>query len=234
MTNAEIFIDKYKQLEEVVRITYKLKDSDSISYYLSSKSEYKRFQDEIKYCQDVRNLLNHKKKIKDTFAVEPNQQMIDFIDNLIEKIKKRLKCSDIWIPYTTVYWQPMSVNVKDAMLTMKKNMFTHTPILEGKRVIGVFDENSIFTYLTTEEIIEVDDVLTFEDIKDHISLFDREMETFVFVKATTYVEELEKKIQEEFQKNKRVGMAFVTDNGRKDGVLQGIITPWDIIAHQGI
>ena len=51
MTNAEIFIEKYKQLEEVVRSTYNLKNSDSISFYLSNQNIYQRYGDEIKYCQ---------------------------------------------------------------------------------------------------------------------------------------------------------------------------------------
>ena len=80
MTNADIFIDKYKQLEEVVRSTYHLKDNDSISFYLSGQVKYQRFKDDIKYCQDVRNLLSHKKKLNNSFAVEPNKQMIEFID----------------------------------------------------------------------------------------------------------------------------------------------------------
>ena len=40
MSNAELFIDKYKQLEEVVRTVYNLKYSDSISYYLSGQMQY--------------------------------------------------------------------------------------------------------------------------------------------------------------------------------------------------
>lgn len=63
MTNAEIFIEKYKQLEEVVRSTYNLRNSDSISFYLSNQNIYQRYRDEIRYCQEVRNLLSHKKRL---------------------------------------------------------------------------------------------------------------------------------------------------------------------------
>ena len=56
------------------------------------------------------------------------------------------------------------------------------------------------------------------------------MEEFLFVKATMYVEDLEKEIQKYFTKNKRVGIAFLTANGRENESIQGMITPWDIIS----
>ncbi|MGN0488178.1 MAG: CBS domain-containing protein [Ruminococcus sp.] len=230
MTNADVFIDKYKQLEEVVRSTYHLRDSDSISFYLSGQVKYQRFRDDIKYCQDVRNLLNHKKKLNNSFAVEPNQQMIDFIDNLIERIKKRAKCNDIQIKICDIFWKSIDGNVKDTMKAMRDNLYTHIPILDNGVVIGVFDENSVFNYLAEEEIVAIDDDLTFEEIKNYISLEGREMEEFLFFKTNSYVEELENEFEKSLKRGKRIGIAFLTQNGKANEKLQGIITPWDIIS----
>ena len=47
---------------------------------------------------------------------------------------------------------------------------------------------------------------------------------------TTSSPDLEKEIQKYFSKNKRVGIAFLTVNGRESEPIQGIITPWDIIS----
>ena len=230
MTNADIFIDKYKQLEEVVRSTYHLKDNDSISFYLSGQVKYQRFKDDIKYCQDVRNLLSHKKKLNNSFAVEPNKQMIEFIDNLISRIKKRAKCLDIQVKINDVFWETIDGNVKETMKKMRENLYTHVPILENGIVIGVFDENSIFNYLAKEEIIEVDSELSFKDIEEYISLEGRDMEEFLFFKNDGYVEELENIIESYFRKGKRAGITFLTQNGKPNERLQGIITPWDIIS----
>lgn len=230
MTNADVFIDKYKQLEEVVRFTYHLKDGDSISYYLSGQMKYQRFKEDIKYCQDVRNLLSHKKKLNNSFAVEPSQQMLDFIDNLIEKIKKRAKCNDIQIKISDVYWQTMSGSVKKTMKIMREKLYTHVPILDNGVVVGVFDENSVFNYLADEEIVSIEDSLTFQDIEKYICLNDREMEEFLFFNSNSYVEELENEFEKAFKVGKRIGIAFLTQNGHAKDKLQGIITPWDIIA----
>lgn len=113
---------------------------------------------------------------------------------------------------------------------MREHLYTHIPILENGTVIGVFDENSIFCYLADEEIVEISNELTFNDIKRYISLNGREMEDFLFFKPTQYVEELENKFEEYYKKGKRVGIAFLTQNGTATEKLQGIVTPWDIIS----
>ena len=231
MDNAEIFIEKYKQLEELVRSTYNLKNSDSISAYLSSQNVYQRYRDEIRYCQEVRNLLSHKKKISNNFAVEPSQQMIDFIDNLINKIKKRTKCYEIQISESQVCWKSMNDSVKETIKEMSDKLYTHIPIIEDGKVVGVFDENSIFNYLSKQEIIMIEDKTTFNDIKDFIGLYDSEMEEFIFFRSNSYLEELENEFEKAYRKGKRIGIAFMTQNGKSYEKLQGIITPWDMIAY---
>ena len=229
MSNAETFIDKYKQLEEVVRSTYGLDKSDSISYYLSKENRYQRYRNEISYCQDVRNLIQHKQKLGDGFAVLPSQQMMDFIDRLISQIKNRPRCHDIQIKIKDVYWQTVDGSVKETMRMMREKVYTHVPILDNGRVIGVFDENSIFNYLADEEIIAIEDGLTVSDMKKYISIEGRDMEEFIFYSATSYVEELESEFDNAFRQGKRVGLAFITSTGKAHEDLQGIITPWDIL-----
>ena len=56
------------------------------------------------------------------------------------------------------------------------------------------------------------------------------MEEFLFLRPSAYVEDLEVLIDQAFNVSKRVGMAFLTQDGKKDSPLFGIVTPWDIIA----
>lgn len=230
MCNTNIFIEKYKQLEAIIRSTYHLTTSDSVVYYLEKQNRFRAFKEEISYCREVRNLLSHREKIDDDFAVEPSTSMIEFLDKLIEQVKSRTKCRTIAIGISNVFWQDINGNVKAAMKTMQQKLFTHVPILQDGIVTGVLDENSIFNYLAKEEIIDIDDHLTFQDIRPFLSLDNREMEQFIFIEKNCYVDELEEKIEQAFLKNKRIGLAFITENGKPTQKLQGIITPWDIIS----
>ena len=229
MDNSELFIEKYKELESVVRKTYNLRESDSISYFLKNQDKFNRYYDDISFCQEVRNFMQHKKKIDGRFAIEPNAAMLSFIDQLISRVASRPQCKDICIKFKDIEWRAPSDSVKSAIKIMRQKVYTHIPIIDHGVLIGVFDENSLFNYVAENEIVDVDDKLCFQDILPYLSITDREMEEFLFVKPTMYVEDLEKEIEKNFYKNKRVGIAFITVNGRENEPIQGMITPWDII-----
>lgn len=230
MTQAELYIEKYKTLEKVVRDTYGLNYADSISYFLAQQAKFNKYKDDIKYCQDVRNWLQHNKKINSQFAISPNDAILQFIDSLILKIKTRPKCIDVAIKIDSVYTETLRGNVKSTIVEMRKHLFTHIPIIRDGAVIGVFDENSIFNYLAAEQIICIDDDLTFGEIQNYIQLDDREMESFEFISCNMYLDELQEYFEKAFKKRKRIGMVFLTSDAKRTSPLQGIITAWDILA----
>ena len=71
-TNAEIFLDHYKDLEYIIREKYKLENWESTIHYLTGKREFKKIVNELQYCREVRNLLSHKPKLNDRYSVEPS------------------------------------------------------------------------------------------------------------------------------------------------------------------
>lgn len=234
MTNADVFIQHYKELEEVVRYVYNLSVVDFISMPFSKSKESRQFRDEIMYCKEVRNLLQHKKKICDNYAIQPSDEMINFISALIEKIKGKQKCCDILIPFSQLYCRTISDFVKPAMIKMRQKSFSHIPIIHEKKVIGVFNASSMFSYVADEEIVEVDDKLKFSDIEKYLDFNTNDLEVFRFERMDIYVDDLQQRFKEEFEKGKRIGMLFITQNGKNGEGILGIITPWDILANNKI
>lgn len=230
MTNEERFIEDYKTLELVVRQEFHLPDNESISYALITHPSYKKYENEINYCQKIRNCLQHNNKINGDFPAVPSNAMINFIEDLINKVSNRKRCCDIAIPFGKIYNQTMNGSVYETMRIMQAKMYTNVPILQNKIVVGVFDENSLFSYLSAQEMVMIDLSTKFSDIEPFLSVNNREMEEFLFVRPNLYADELEDKIEKAFGKNKRVNMAFVTSTGKANAELTGIITPWDIIA----
>ena len=230
MDNSQIYIEKYKRLEAVVRRVYRLPKKDSISYFLKHQKQFSKYYDDISYCQEVRNFMQHREKVNNRFAIEPNDAMLAFIDQLIQKIENRPKCRDICIKLRNIERRTLSDSVRETIKVMRRMVYTHIPIFENGVLVGVFDENSLFNYVAENEIVDVDDDLTFADIREYLSLQGREMEEFLFVRASMYVEDLEREIQRYFNQNKRVGIAFLTANGRENEPILGMVTPWDILS----
>ena len=229
MSNAEIYIETYKTLEETVREIYHLKETDSISWYLRNRKEFAQDAEEIKYCQEVRNLLQHRRKIQGDYPVQPSSEMIRFLEELMDRVKKRPRCLDICISFSGLYWKQEKDPVRKALQDMRNRGFTQVPILENRRVVGVFDRASLFDYLADQKGEGLREDLTFGDIREYLDLNRRRTEIFTFHPKTLFVDELRDEFEQQYRKGRRISAAFLTENGKSQEPLIGMITPWDIL-----
>lgn len=229
MDKTDLFLDNYKKLENLAIREFHLESDGKAVYYLESKV-FPKYRNEIAYCREVRNLLQHNPRVNGDFLVEPGDGMIKLLELLIGRIEQIPKCMDIAIPLAQVFSVGMEDSVFQTMVSMKEHVYTHVPILENGRVIGVFSDNSIFSYPLEEEIISLDKNMTFQSIRKYLPLDAHPTEKFRFIKQDSYVYEIEDVFEEAFHKNERIGMLFVTAHGKAEEKILGIITPWDVLA----
>ena len=227
-SNAEQYIDKYKKLERTVRSVYRIREQDSIAYYLSSRNEFQQYRDDIRFCQKVRNFLQHEERIDDSFAIEPNDKMLEFLDALIETIQNRPRCRDICIKRQQMFSCRYGDLVWRTARTMSERGFAHAPVLENGRVKGIFDEKVVFRYLADHPQQPPQD-LRVRDLGEYLSLNRQKEGRFIFVKSTLYVEELQLEFEQTYRQGKRIAVAFLTAGGRPDEQVLGRVTPGDIL-----
>ena len=228
--SAEKYIELYKTLEKAVTEKYDVNvDDPKLKVVMNN---YKWLADDIHYCGQIRNLLQHRKRFGVYYPVEPSDGAIKFISDLIEKVNGRKKCSDIAISLRNICKRHMKDNVKETMIEMKKHVYTHVPIIDDNGVvIGVFDENAIFNYLNEVGIIEADNLI-FEDIKKYLSLERGKDEMFLFRKSATYVDDLEQDFNKQLRNQTRLEVVFLTASGDRTDQLSGMITPWDVLGNE--
>lgn len=119
------------------------------------------------------------------------------------------------------------------MKEMSEKIYTHVPILNSQNsVIGVFSENTIFSYLLDEEIIEIPRDMKFKDLSKYLDTDKHLSEVFKFIKLSSEISKVKDIFGNELKENKRIGMIFITQNGKKEEPLLGILTPWDLAGEQ--
>lgn len=235
MTNADLYIQKFKEFEAIVKDTFGLNDWDSVTNYLSKREEYRPFREEIKYCQEVRNLLQHKQKIGNEYPVQPSDEMIAFLERTIDSLKNRKNCGEIMTPISKLFYKKTGDTVREAILKMKDDSFSNTPILnENGTVAGVFTTFSFFTLMAERKGEGIPKDVIFEELKRYIALDFHKTEVYRFVKKELYVDELRYIFESTYSGGKRLSMVFVTENGKKEEKLLGIISPWDVLGKENI
>ncbi len=231
---AELFLDKYKQLENIVKSEYRLDESDSAMGFLIRRKAFRNIQNELDLCRETRNLLAHNPKVGKEYAVEPTESMINLLDMVIEKVKNPLRATDVMVKRNDICLKTMGDRVRETMVKMNMEGFTHVPIVENDVVIGVFSENTVFSIILDEEIADLDEGLRFNQIKKYLSCDREGAESYRFIGKNTLVSDIGEMYKENSQCNARIGMIFVTENGKKHEKLLGLITAWDIAAEADV
>lgn len=232
MNNSELFIEKFKTLEKVTVARFGMEADGRAIYNLERMPAFKNQRTLIAYCRDVRNLLQHNPKIDGEDAVQPSDKIIEFLDSLIERIEKPEHCMKYALQIKNLYYRGTSDLIYPPMEVMEKRHFSHVPILEAGRVVGVFSRDAIFKLILDGKTTEDLKTLKFSDIADYIRMHDKRSEVYVFIKEDTLVEEAELTCEEYYRNKERVGMFFITKNGKANEKLLGAITPWTILGQK--
>lgn len=229
MSNADVFIEKYKELESIARRTYNISNGESISRVLIGKFPAKGGK--MRCCAEIRNICSHEQRIAGRYPIEPDEELILFLEDMINRVKNRPRCANIATLRNDMYTRTLNDSVRDTMTVMREKNYTHVPILENERVIGIFDENSLFEFIADDKegIFELGPETIFADIKEHLRIDNREMEIFQFHKYNDYADVVKDIFNTAADEGKRLGMIFFTQNGRQDEALIAIVTPWDVL-----
>lgn len=229
MEKTELFLEKYRELETAVSLSYGKEFEGASVLWLEKRKEFKDVNAEIRCCRELRNFLQHNIKINGKYAVTASDFTIDFLEKLISRVKNPEMCIKYSIPLEKVFYKELSDNVRETMYLMRKYKYTHVPILSGGKVIGVFSEYTAFNFFLERYEDKIDRKTTFKDIFDSISLKYGTGEIFVFASLNASLSKIESIFEEGVRKNEKVKMIFLTKTGDSSEPLEAIISNWDII-----
>lgn len=226
-TRKQIFVDEYRKLETIIRNKYGIKDySISPIMYIQAQPEFRDISAELDYCRALRNFFSHTPDYKD--GVQPTAGLIDLLDQTIQRVKNPPLVMNHLIPVSKVLCAGIDDLVLPKMRQMNEQVYTHIPILDNGIVVGVFSENTIFSYLTDEGIIGVEENTRFIDIQNYLPINAHKAECFRFVGRRTPIGEVRELYSEAMKAGDRIGLIFVTETGKLTEKLLGIISAWDI------
>jgi len=147
VSKTEIFLDKYKQLENVIKAEFNLGKNDSAMNYLIRQKPFREYENELDLCRETRKLLSHNPKFNGAYAVEPSEELISFIDRIIDKIENPLRAKDVMVPKNVLCYRHMNASVREAMIALRNNSYKYIPILEDGMLAGIFGAKTMLDIL---------------------------------------------------------------------------------------
>lgn len=241
--NENDFIELFKKYENLTKELYRkkygmeyrgrdLKEVSivNISQELYSKGifPYRNKFNIIQCCVEVRNLCSHENKINVQDIVEPSIYLYYELKNIINEIEHPQKIYDISIKINDIYKKELHDNVKEAIEMMNNKKYTHIPIVKNGVCVGIFGEKTLFDYLAENEVVEVDSETKFEELNSYLSL-ERNNGIVRFESKDMTVEELIKIFKKDFNDGQKLECILITQSGKNNEKLIGLLTIWDIL-----
>lgn len=232
-SRTEEYIELYKRLETDIREIYGLRnEASAVSWFRNQVGYAKKYSRELRYCSDVRNLLQHGERFEDYqlddgYLVVPSEKMVATLRSVVEWVERIPRASEMGVATGQLCRAGMGDRILPIMRTMIEKSYTYVPILVDGRVAGVFSANTLLARVIDEGIgFDEDD--TFAEIEDLLSLDAYDSEAFEFVSVDTSATEIIDLFETLPNGSKRLGAVFVTNNGDRNQRLLGMITAWDV------
>jgi CBS domain-containing protein len=223
ISNSEKFLAIYNELDAYMRKEL------NVESWVSHKELIRRLTDKgnsvIKYNADdlisyaeLRNAIVHNpyKNQLEPIA-EPHDIILTKYGNLRNQIlNPPLALSTLAIKEKDIYKVSLEDNAIAVMEEMSKKSFTHVPVIEDSKLIGVFSENTIFSYIISNKNVLIDDEFRIGDFIQFVPINNHCSECFLFKPRTVSVLEIEEVFKKDLIGNKRIAAVFITENGREN------------------
>lgn len=229
------FVVIYNQIDDYMRTQPGVDKNTEHSYLISELSAtnhlIKRFEVELKACARLRNVLTHSPFMRLVHPMAmPTVKLVERYQEILNSLLHPPTALSIAVPASQIYTTTMGSNALEVMQAMNKNVYTHVPVLMGKKMVGVFSENTILSYLVHQKDSIVTSDLSVAEFSDFISLDSHPGEVFEFTHRGAQLSEVYMIFNKAIKVRRRVGVLFITEHGKPDEKLLGMLTAWDLAA----
>ncbi|THH34587.1 CBS domain-containing protein [Neolewinella litorea] len=229
MSNAEVFIDIYNKIDNLLRKSgqYDADDSFTRKVKQSKNAVVRRYRGRLISMGELRNAIVHNPKIDGKPIADPHDATV----REIEKIYNQLSNPKKVIP--TFQFDVLGARkdeyINDILIEMKRWSFSQFPVLdENGSVIELINTNTIARWLSSQ--VEDNGTVIIDEVKVEDFLSEIESpKNYEFISRDTSVFEAYEIFTTHVEKsNRRLDVLFITQSGKPTETLLGLATIEDV------
>lgn len=228
MSNAETFLTLFNKIEHFLDQLNQSTEHygfrrlvDNLSKHNDLVANYKL---ELVDYLELRNAIVHKSTGKP--IAEPHLELIEEMQRIYNALSNPARA--IEISSQPVYSCTTKTPILEVIKEMNRNFYTSIPVYHQDLFIGVFSDNSLTRWLAhINKPLKLQDILV-SQVQDYIDKEDNKFNSYKFMDLETDVFTVRQAFVSFTEEKMRLGAIFLTQNGRKNEKIRGIITPWDL------
>ena len=118
-----------------------------------------------------------------------------------------------------LYSATLDSKISEVAEYMDTHGFTHVPVFDKEKLVGVFSDNSIYAYVCAHKELNINVHSTLKVLEEYLA--------FVEKNATLY--EVSKLFTIDVRSMKNLAVVFFTENGKINEKILGMMTPYSIL-----
>ncbi len=212
VSNADKFLTTYNELDSHMRKALGVDLYKNHSYLIKEMEKrnrmFKQYGYDLRAFAELRNAIVHNPDEKNAKPIaEPHDYIVKKYEEMKNKvINPPVALETIAIKAHDIFTTSLEANALDVMKVMNEKTYTHVPVIDSKKLIGVFSENTIFSYLVENHVIATDEDIPISEFEDLIPVDRHASEYFEFVPRDALVIDIEEMFQNGLKENKRISV----------------------------
>lgn len=229
-SNAERFLTAYNRIDKALktkhRIDFYISFTRMIDRLRHKDALVQKYEIDLKQYAELRNAIVHERTEPEYWIAEPHDEVVERIEHIANQlINPELVYPKFKRSVTT--FQTTDI-LRSVLKAIKAHQYTQFPVYEGDQFAGLLTGSGIVRWLAEKvgddlSVIEtkpLGQLLEYEKRKENCVFMNRNMS--VFAAKEYFVSRME-------QEMLRLEAILITENGKKNEKLLGIITPIDLI-----
>ncbi|WP_112180579.1 MULTISPECIES: CBS domain-containing protein [Paraliobacillus] len=229
MKNSERFIIAFNKIEAF--FDKAINEKRHLSFYRSvqllkrSNAIVDRYQDDLLEYAELRNAIIHERTDTNYAIAEPHDDVVE----RMEKIKEKLTAPELVIPrfFKEMRQIQAEATLNDVLQVIRETDYSQFPVYRDKEFIGLLTDKGITHWLARHAKGNADHLFqtaAYEVIKD-----DDRAHNYKFISKSMSIYQAEHYFLEQIKETKQLDALLITENGKLEETLIGMITSKDLI-----
>lgn len=236
VSRAERFLVAFNAIEQSLKEQLDLKRHFSfarmIEFGRKKHPLIEKYEVDLKKFAELRNVIVHERVSPGFIIAEPHLTIVEKIESIRNQITKPKKV----FPNYEKHVRSLKTNdsIETVLSLVQRHRYSQFPVYdeESNQFVGLLTNNGIANWFSHHvggddsvlncslNEVEIKEVLSFEKHVNNVLFVDKK--TYLFEVKEMFVHHLEKKMT-------RLEAVLITETGRRNEKLLGIITPYDVI-----
>ncbi len=227
---SEQFLRLYRKLEGLLEKRYSGKkvSSSVVMEYLHDPDSAPCRAD-LDMCRDIRNLLTHNDDEDGQPVVEPSEGVVELLGDIVDYVQRPRLAMDYGTPGEKIMFAHPNDLALDVMRHMLRMGYSHVPVRDKTGLVGVFSAGALMSYVGERGFEALKDDLRIGDLKKELSVDNEHTDKYLFFDSKTTLTTVRMAFEKPQERNRRLAVAFITEDGGQHSQVLAMLTPWDAL-----